>query len=247
MEENYSEEPPKKWHKKWWGVSFIVVAGLILIVLVVFGGQVYYYYHQIKSGRMPLPSKLKFQEASASTSSTAPVDMVKLVSTGEPSSSPDAPLTIVGFFDFECPYSREGDAVMRQLQTAYEDKVNFVFRNFPLTDIHPGSMLAAEASECAHVQNKFWPMSDKIFSDSNLGEENFRLYAAEIGLDTDQFTNCLDGYKSKGYVLKDILDGQTAGVNGTPTWFINGEKIEGVIPLDTFKKFIDYLLAKPKS
>jgi protein-disulfide isomerase len=136
---------------------------------------------------------------------------------------------------------------MQQMEAAYGDKVNFVFRNFPLTDIHPDAMLAAEAGECANSQNKFWQMSDKLFSNSNLSADTINLYAQQIGLDAPVFTSCLNNYQSKGLVLKDILDGQTEGVGGTPTWFIDGQKIEGVISADNFKKIIDYLLAEHKS
>lgn len=244
MEANFTEEILKKWYKKWWGVLIILFGLLILSIFLIIGGQSFYYYRQIKSGKMPLPGETKFQQSNTPISNPKEIDLTKLSPEGEPASSPGAPLTIVGFFDFQCPFSQEGNSVMRQMQTTYGDKVNFVFRNFPLTDIHPNAMLAAQAAECANSQNKFWQMSDKIFSDSKLDRETLLLYSGQISLDAKQFSECLDDYQSKGLVLKDLLDGQTEGVGGTPTWFISGEKIEGVIPLDAFKKIIDYLLTK---
>ncbi len=245
MEENFAEEISKKWYKKWWGGLILIVGGLILIFLLIIAGQVYFYYRQIKNGDLPLPGKIMFQESGAAASGAS--DLTNINPANEPASAPASPITIVGFFDFECPYSREGNAEMNAAKTAYGDKVNFVFRNFPLTDIHQNAMLAAIAGECAHAQDKFWLMSDKLFSDSDLGREKIELYATEIGLDTEQFTKCLDGYRGKGAVLKDLLDGQAAGVRGTPTWFINGEKIEGVLSVSDFKKIIDYLLAKKET
>ncbi len=244
MEENFAEEIPKKWYKKWWGGLILVVGSLILIFLLIIAGQVYFYYRQIKSGNIPLPGKVMFQESGTAASASGTSDLKNINPADEPTSAPDSPITIVGFFDFECPYSREGNTEMSATKTVYGDKVNFVFRNFPLTDIHQNAMLAAIAGECAHSQNKFWLMNDKLFSDSNLSREKIELYATEIGLDAEQFTKCLDGYQGRGAVLKDVLDGQAAGVRGTPTWFIDGEKIEGVLSVSDFKKIIDYLLAK---
>ncbi len=247
MEENFAEEIPKKWYKKWWGVLLIVMGGLSLSFIIIIAGQVYFYYRQIKSGGIPLPGKIMFQKSGTAAAASGANDLTNINPANEPASAPKTPVTIVGFFDFECPYSREGNAEMNAAKTAYGDKVNFVFRNFPLTDIHQNAMLSAIAGECAHAQDKFWLMSDKLFSDSNIGREKIELYANEIGLDTEQFAKCLDGYQGKGAVLKDVLDGQAAGVRGTPTWFIDGEKIEGVLSVSDFKKIIDYLLAKKET
>ena len=244
MEENFTEEISKKWYKKWWGVMILVVGGLILSFTLIIGGQAYYYYRQIKSGKLPLPSQLLFQRSNTATTLSGTPDLSRLNPEDEPASSPAAPLMIVGFFDFECPYSREAATAVSATKTLYGDKVNFIFRNFPLTDIHQNAMLAATAGECAHAQDKFWLMSDKIFSGSNLGRENFELYASEIGLDEEQFKKCLDSYQGKGAVLKDVVDGQALGVIGTPTWFINGEKIEGVLSTTDFKKIIDFFSAQ---
>lgn len=247
MEENISEEINKKWYKKWWGVTIIFLGCLILSLLIIIGVQVAYYYREIKNGRLSLPSETKFQQSDTPVAAPAEIDMAKLAPAGVPNSSPGAPITIVGFFDFECPYSKEANAVMQQTITAYGDKVNFVFRNFPLTDIHPDAMLAAEAGECANSQNKFWQMSDKLFGGPSLSTDAINLYAEQIGLDKTTFANCLASYQSKGSVLKDILDGQAEGVGGTPTWFIDGQKVEGVLSIENFKKIIDYLSAQPKS
>jgi protein-disulfide isomerase len=136
---------------------------------------------------------------------------------------------------------------MRQLRNLYGDKVNFIFRNFPIAEIHPDAMLAAQAGECAQDKNLFWPMHDKIFSGQNLKEDTLKTEASELGVGAEEFALCISDYQSKGKVLKDILDGQALGVLGTPTWFIEGEKLEGVIPAETFKKIIDYLLAQKTS
>jgi protein-disulfide isomerase len=247
MEENFIGKISKKWYKKWWGILILVIGGIILSFSLIIGAQAFYYYYQIKNGKISLPSQILFQKSSAITATSAAPDLSKLNPPDEPSLSSSAPITIVGFFDFECPYSQEAISAVREAKTLYGDKINLVFRNFPLMDIHQNAMLAAQAGECAHVQDKFWQMSDKIFSDSNLSRENFELYASEIGLNQSQFVKCLDNYQGKGAVLKDVMDGQALGVVGTPTWFINEEKIEGVLSVTDFKKIIDFFSAQKTS
>ena len=246
MQKNLEKKSKKRWYKKWWGILIAILGGLLIVFAIVVAAQSYYYYRQIKSGKMPLPSSAKFMRTGSPAVATEQIDPGRIYPAGEPSSSPGAPLTIVGFFDFQCPYSKEAYPAARELQSTYGDKVNFVFRNFPLTDMHPGAMSAAGAGECAHSQDKFWQMSDKLFNSQNFDEQEFKLYAQQIGLDEKKFTDCLNSYQGKGQVLKDMLDGQMLGVGGTPTWFINNEKIEGAIPTDIFKKLIDYLLNKQK-
>ncbi len=241
-----SNKEKEKWYKKWWGVLLLSFGAALLVFFLIFLGLTFYYYRQIKSGKMPLPASAKFLRASAPTAESKQVDPKKVLPDGEPNSSPNALLTVVGFFDFQCPFSKEASATVRELQSIYGDKVNFVFRNFPLTDIHPQAMLAAQAGECAHEQNKFWPMHDKIFLNSAATEEDLKSYAKQIGLDEKKFSDCLASSKSRGQVLKDYLDGQLLGIRGTPTWFINNEKIEGTISTDIFKKLIDYLLTEQK-
>jgi protein-disulfide isomerase len=248
-QESIGQKPKEKWYKRWWGILLLAFGATLILLFLIFLGLVFYYYRQIKSGKMPLPSSAKFMRAASATNTVTPeqLDPVRIYPEGEPSSSPGAPLTIVGFFDFQCSFSKEVSPIVRELQSIYGNKVNFVFRNFPLSEMHPQAMLAAQAGECAHEQNNFWPMYDKLFLNQDFsGKEDFKLYAQQIGLDEIKFSDCLASNQSRGQVLKDFLDGQLLGVRGTPTWFINNEKIEGAIPLNVFKKIIDYLLAQQK-
>lgn len=241
-----TETPKMKWYKRSWGIILLALGAAVLIALLVLGGLVAYYYNQIKSGKMPLPPSAKFSRTSASASAPEKLDSLKILPAGEPGSSPEAPFAVVGFFDFQCPYSKEASSVMRELQTYYGDRVNFVFRNFPLSDIHPEAMKAAKAGECANLQDKFWPMHDKLFSNDDWSDETLKLYAEQIGLDENKFIDCLNSEQGGSLVLKDMLDGQALGVRGTPTWFIDNQKVEGDISADAFKKVLDYLLTKQK-
>lgn len=250
MQETYSEKKinqtisKPKWYKRWWGIILSVFGATLLAILLIFGGLVAYYYHQIKTGQKPLPPSAKFMRTTTSTPAPETLDPQRILSDGEPNSASGAPLTIVGFFDFECPFSKEASGIMRELQATYGEKINFVFRNFPLTDIHPNATKAARAGECANLQDKFWPMHDKLFGSSDFSDETLKLYAEQIGIDEIKFADCLSSDQSNGLVLKDLVDGQALGIRGTPTWFIDNQKIEGIIPASAFGKIFDYLLAQ---
>lgn len=163
----------------------------------------------------------------------------------------DAPVIIIEFSDFQCPFcERFYNATLNSLLKNYEGKVKFVYRDFPISSIHPHAQKAAEAGECAHEQGAFWKMHDKIFENqevwSSVGPPEFKKYAREIGLDAAKFDSCLDSGKYKDEVEKDLKDGTAAGVTGTPTFFINGQRLVGAQPLSAFVSMIDAELAKAK-
>ena len=154
----------------------------------------------------------------------------------------DAPVTIVEFSDFECPFcGRYYSQTYKQLENDYikTGKVRYVFRDFPL-NFHEHALKAAEAGECADEQGKFWEMHDKLFENQNaLGVESIKGYAAELGLDTGKFNECLDSGKYESEVLNDLIAGQNYGIGGTPSFIINGQLVVGAQPYDTFKQIIE--------
>jgi len=214
-----------------WLFFFIVAA-----VLGFFGYKVWYYYGQVSKGeRIALPqfaSHLTVVSGQASNPGAASVDRAVVESGGETSEAPaSAPLTIVEFGDFECPYSKEAYTAVRRLMTKYGDKVRFVYRNFPIESIHPDAMLAAVAAECAGEQGAFWAYHDKLYLNAPaLDFQNLVRYGNEVGLDGDAFEQCLISRSTETTVSNDIAAGETGGVRGTPTFFLNGYKIEGAIP-----------------
>ena len=169
--------------------------------------------------------------------------------------NPDAPVTIIEFSDFQCPFCRKFyRETLPQIKEEYirTGKAKFVYRDFPLTQIHPGATPAAEGTECAEEQGKFWEMHDAIFDEQEkLGSgtvqftaDDVKKWAANIGLDTSKFNQCLDSGKYKQEVEKDLADGSAAGVNGTPATFINGRLVSGAQPFAAFKAIIDEELKK---
>ncbi len=169
----------------------------------------------------------------------------KIPTDGFPSLGPaNAPITIVEFADFECPYCRAWEQQTYQpLLAAYPGKIRIVYRDFPLTSIHPDAMPAAEAAQCANEQNAFWQFHDKLFSSSNLGDAVYQQYAQELGLNMDQFNQCYSTHKYQQAIQADSDFATNLGVNSTPTFFINGLAVVGAQPIDVFKQVIDKELA----
>ena len=156
-----------------------------------------------------------------------------------PSKGPkDAPITVVMFQDFQCPFSKRSQPTIQQVMDAYPGQVRVVFKNFPLA-FHKDAPLAHEASLAAGAQGKFWEMHDKIFTDQKqMGIENLKGYAEELGLDMEQFNKDLETNRYKKVVDDDMKLAKGAGVRGTPTFFINGKKLVGAKPLSEFQKVI---------
>ena len=158
----------------------------------------------------------------------------------------NAPVTIVEFTDFQCPFCKRSQDALRQIESVYADKVKLVARQYPLP-FHNRAKPAAEAALCALEQGKFWEMRDKLFDKQELSDADFTRYAKEIGLKEKKFAACLAEHKYAARIDGDIADGQRFGVRGTPHFFINGTPISGAQPFENFKSVIDDELAKKKS
>ena len=161
-----------------------------------------------------------------------------------PSRGPkDAPVTIVEFSDFECPYCGAAHDTVEQVMNTYAGKVRLVFRQFPLS-FHPHAAKAAEASLCAADQGKFWEYHEVLFKNQKkLDPADLKAHATQVGLDPQKFGQCLESGDKKKVVDADQQAGMAAGVNGTPAFFINGIFLNGALPIDEFKKVIDGELA----
>lgn len=157
----------------------------------------------------------------------------------------DAPVTIVEFSDFQCPFCKTVVATLKQVAAQYPDRVRWVFRDFPIPGLHPDAPLAHEAARCAGEQGKFWPYHDVLFEKaSSVSPDALRGYAAEVGADAAAFGRCLDSRKFRAAVNADIETGSKLGVSGTPTFFINGQILVGNQPLSDFQRVIERELAR---
>jgi protein-disulfide isomerase len=156
----------------------------------------------------------------------------------------DAPITIVEFSDYQCPYCRRWhDEVYQSLLAAYPGKIKLVYRHLPLTSLHPDALSAAEAAMCAGEQNAYWQYHEKLFSSDALGANVYMQYAQEIGLNTQNFETCITEHKYREVIQADSDFAVDLGVRSTPTFFVNGLAIVGAQPLNVFKQIIDKELA----
>lgn len=154
--------------------------------------------------------------------------------------TPGAPVVIVEYSDFQCPYCKEAIPTVKRVKAAYGDKVVIVYKHFPLASIHPFAVRAAEASECAGDQGKFWQYHDMLFENQgDFEDEGLISYAKDIGLDVEMFKGCLASGSKKTVIQQDMQEGLDAGLQGTPTFFINGRRLEGNQPFSAFQSMID--------
>jgi protein-disulfide isomerase len=154
----------------------------------------------------------------------------------------DAPITVVMFQDFQCPFSNRSQATIKQLIETYPNQIKLAFKNYPLP-FHKDAPLASEAALAAGEQGKFWEMHDKIFANQKkLKIDNLKSYAQELNLDMNKFNEDLETHQFKKVVDGDVKIAKSLGVRGTPTFFINGKKLVGAKPFTEFKKAIDPLI-----
>jgi protein-disulfide isomerase len=139
--------------------------------------------------------------------------------------SADAPVTLVEYGDYECPYCGAAYPIVKEVQARMGERLRFVFRNFPISTSHPHAEQAAEAAEAAAAQGSFWEMHDVLYENQKrLGDEDLRGYAETIGLDVGRFDTELADHAHADRVHEDFLTGVRSGVNGTPTFYINGTR-----------------------
>ena len=193
------------------------------------------------TGTTPTPAAPQPTQPPAPDSSKLPA-----VSSSDYVRGPEnAKITLIEYSDFQCPFCLRHTPTMEKILTEYKGKVKLIYRHFPLTSIHPEAQKAAEASECAGDQGKFWEMHDKIFeanAASNMSVETWKKIAKDLGLNTTKFNSCLDSGQFASKVNSEQIAGAEAGVEGTPATFVNGRLVSGAVPYEQFKSIIDSLL-----
>jgi protein-disulfide isomerase len=175
----------------------------------------------------------------------APVPMTTFDLTGAPTKGPaEAPVTIVEFSDFQCGFCLRVNSTVAQVLERYKGKVRLVFKHYPLVELHPAAPSGHRAALAAHEQGKFWEMHDRIFANQRaMTRQDLLGHAGALGLDMTKFMADLDGPRLQAVLDRDLAEGRKVGVEGTPTFFINGTAVVGSQPLDAFVKVIDKALA----
>jgi protein-disulfide isomerase len=177
-----------------------------------------------------------------------PVFRTEISLAGEPfRGSEKAPVTIVKFEDFQCPFCKQIQPTVNALLSRYDGKVSLVHKDLPLESLHPQARQAAEAARCAHEQGKFWEYHDKLYATApKASADDLKSYAKDVGLNADSFDRCFASGKYKEVVQRDLNEGAQLGLTGTPTFFINGREISGNQPSEAFEAIIDEELARAK-
>lgn len=179
----------------------------------------------------------------ADNNPTNPID-IKVVSSDHIRGEKNAPVTIIEYSDYQCPYCSRFHDTMKQVMQAYPKQVRWIFRHFPLS-FHPFAKKAAMAAECANDQNKFWEYTDAIYANqNNLSDAMISQTATDLGLNADKFESCLSSNKYAAKVDADLAQGQKYGVQGTPGGFINGTTIPGAVPFSQIDTMIKAALNK---
>lgn len=235
----------KPWYRRPLHSILLVLAAVLLSMLAFFIYQVFYYAVAIKKGDFSAFNGEIVDIRQLAT--PGQVNRTQLETRDDPNWGPiNAKVVVVQFSEFFCPYSKENEPVIRKIKEEYSDRVRFIFRDFPITAVHPNAMIAAEAGHCADEQGRFWLYHDLLFSrqDELQTKADFLSAAEDIALDPKSFSACQESGRWQGKVMQNLQDGILFDVKGTPTYFFNGQKVSGVLSYETFKEILDNLLKR---
>ncbi len=246
------QKPEKPWYKRFWGVVLLVFLSLLALFVLVFAGFFGYYAWQIKFGDAEKVAKQFVEErfstdqsllGSGKESGAFVANFEQYIRGNNPSrGSKDAPVTIISFIDFECPFCHQAHTDFESMVRKYDSVVRVVFKHLPLRSIHPDSNMAANASVCAFEQGKFWEYYNELFLTKDLSSVGLLSSAKNVGVGTEMFSLCLATEKYQKDIQQDIVDAIDLGLKGTPTHIVNGYKVEGATTLEVWDKILVQLL-----
>jgi len=223
------ENSAKPWYKNWWGITIVVFLTIFLIFLVAFG---FYFFDLVKNAKKE-------------------IDQQKLNLTGQKYEaegrdnywlgSPKAKIVIVEFGDFACPVCEKSFSTIREISLKYKNDIKFIWRDYPVVQSYSAAL--ALTARCAGEQGLFWPMHDKLFRNQGVNTaDQFIALANQIGADLNRFKDCLTKQKYLTQIQQDAAEAVKFDIKGTPTWFINGYKVEGEIPYNLFMQMIENII-----
>ncbi len=234
------------WYKTWWGVTILViltVAGVLTTVMAVLIFQVS---HKLKNGSFSALEASSYAGFSRvqNTHPSAQLDYSLLERPEAPFLGSSHPkIKVVVFMDFKCPNCRAESPILTQMMQKYGNQVQLIVRHFPVESTHPGATQLSQMAWCAKQQNAFWGLYNWLFANQDvlpekMDEDRVAQVAEANGLNTLNLQKCLNANESRVGVNQDYADGIKLGVRGTPTFFVNGEKVEGAVPLAAWEAFL---------
>ena len=237
----------RRWYKRWWGISIILIFIVCFILFAAFLLYVINIVYKIQSGRLTLEEFYGANNTITNSTSTSPQIPSLQNNDSLTLGSKEYKIQIVEFIDYECPGCSEAHKVIGQLieSEKYKNIISVRLRHFPLIQVHPNSIKAAMAVECANEQYQFRGMHDKLLENQkNLSDNYLKLYSVQLGLKSMQFSACLDSNQYAQNIESDYQAGMQLGVNVLPTFFIGEIKFEGVPQLAELESIIDVQLNK---
>ncbi len=241
----------RPWYRRWWGVVLLVLAVLVTTAVFLFILITWRFWRQIKTGQaIQLPGYLGGGFSSVQGGSATPSGAVSASDRAilENPASPflgnaGAPVVIVEFTDFKCPNCKAAAPIIKQVLQKYPTKVKYILRHFPVETTHPGASELSQLFYCAGKQGKQWPLYDWIFANQDTIPEHLdaagrAAIAAANDLNDDTVQECLATPAPLTAVNRDYVDGARFNVRGTPTFFVNGERVEGVVPFSAWDSFL---------
>ncbi len=237
-----------RWYQHWWGVVLLSFGIVVLLLVSVVGVLTGRYWWQLKQGKGTELAKQFTGNFTASLPGNRPGNGIINRAALETADDPwlgrqSAPIVIVEFIDFKCPNCKRALPIMRQVLQKYGDKIRFIVRDLPVESAHPGATELAELASCALSQERFWPLYEILYAEQEilpvpLASEDIERLAIRADLNVTALRNCFSSAMPQREVQQDYLDALHFGVQGTPTFFINGHKVEGVVPFETWEKIL---------
>lgn len=245
-------QTPIPWHRTRAGRVFLLILSSLGILAVGLAALTGYYYWRIQSGgRAELQTlfadQFTFNPARRDTNNATAMDPNTTIRSYSPAiGGMEAPVTIIEFIDFECPFCQAGYPIFEKVKERFEPAIRVVFKHIPVAQIHTAALGAHIAAACAQEQDKFWEYERQLFTIKKLDDGSLKVYAQTLALDMGKFNRCVQTKKYLKDIEQDIKDAADLGVRGTPTYFVNSKKYEGVIPEEVWEKIILSEMRKEK-
>ncbi len=245
--------PSAPWYKHGAGRAFLIFLAIIGLIAASFGTLVAYYLWHYNQGTFATVEKKLYEGRQSTLTGAAQqpknptiADPTKLIRAHNPTiGETDAPITVIMFIDFECPFCQADYASMQKIRDQYAGVARFVFKHFPVEAIHPNARTAAMAAACAAEEGKFWPYYDHLFQNKNLSEHGLATAATALNIKTPRFDSCRSTYRTAKFIEEDVNDAYAIGIRGTPTYIVNGTRIDGSIPESEWQRIMVEALKTP--